>query len=111
MARRRDETKAAKARALIQDGSSVRAAADVLSVHPSTVQRWTSDISRPPGRPKQAGTPDDVVVRLKDQDGLSFEEIARRTGMSKTGVRTRYYAVTGRQRPGRVAANRVYRRP
>jgi len=39
---------------------------------------------------------------MRDRDGLSWAQIAERTGMSRTGVRMRYYAITGRERPGRA---------
>lgn len=53
------------------------------------------------GPRKRPDVRDSLILGLKDDDGLSFAEIADRVHMSATGVRMRYYALTGRERPDR----------
>jgi hypothetical protein len=56
----------------------------------------------PEGARKRGDVRDDLILDLKDREGLSFEEIGRRVHMSKTGALMRYYALTGRERPERA---------
>jgi len=44
------------------------------------------------------GVRDSLILRLRDQDGTGWAEIARQTGMSRTGVRKRY--LTSHTPPG-----------
>jgi len=99
MTRTRDEARAAEARRLHGLGLTTRAIAAQLGADPATVGRWTADLARPRGPRKRA---DVLILELRDREGLSFEEIARRAHMSKTGARMRYYALTGRERPERA---------
>jgi transposase len=100
MTRQRNEARVAEARRLHGLGLSTRAIAAQLHVDPTTVQRWTDDVARPRGPRPRPDVRDSLILRLKGE-GLSFEEIARRVHMSKTGARMRYYSLTGRQRPDR----------
>lgn len=101
MTRKRDEAKVAEARRLHGLGLTTTRIAKLLEVDPTTVQRWTRDLARPAGRPKRPDVPDDLVTELRDQAGLSYEQMAAETRMSKTGIRNRYYSLTGRERPER----------
>lgn len=77
--------------------------ARALHVEGPTVGRWLAGIIRPRGPRKRADVRDDRILELRDRDGLSFAEVGRRVGMSKTGARMRYYAITGRPRSKRTA--------
>jgi DNA-binding transcriptional regulator YiaG len=88
--RTRDEALVAEARRLYGQGLTTYATAARLAVNPRTVQRWLAGATRPPGRRKRPGVRDSLILRLRDQDGLTWAEIARRAGMSRTGVRKRY---------------------
>ncbi len=101
MARPRDEAKTAEARRLHGLGLTTRAIAVQLHVDPRTVQRWTADLARPPGARKRPDVPDPLVKTLREQDQATYREIAARTGMSETGVRNRYWSITGRPRAER----------
>lgn len=101
MTRKRDDAKVAEARRLHGLGLTTRSIAEQVGTDPRTIQRWTTDVARPRGPRKRPGARDDLI-QLKDREGLSFEAIARRVHMSKTGARMRYYALTGRVRPERA---------
>lgn len=103
MSRRRDEAQVAEALRLHGLGFTTREIAGHLSKDPTTIQRWTRDTARPRGPRPRTDVRDTTILDLKDREGLSFEEIGRRVHMSKTGARMRYYALTGRARPGRAA--------
>jgi len=88
MARRRDESRAAEAARLYRLGLDTRAIAAQLGADPRTVARWLGDDVRrrgPRGRQDVSGR---RIAGLR-AEGLSYEEIARRVHMSKTGVRKR----------------------
>ena len=59
-------------------------------------------MTRPAGHPKRADVSDEDILRLRGL-GLSWQAIALETGMSRTGVRLRHGALTGRERPDRPA--------
>ena len=69
---------------------------------PRTAQRWLADAPRRPGPPPRADVPDALILGLRDEDRLSWAQIAERTGLSRTGARMRYCALTGRGRPERA---------
>ena len=102
MPRKRDEGRAAEAARLHRLGLDTRAIGAQLGADPRTVARWLGDEIRRRGPRGRVDVQDARILQLRDQDGLSFEEIGRRVRMSKTGVRMRYYALTGRPRPERA---------
>jgi hypothetical protein len=75
--------------------------ARVLLVNERTVRRWLDGTTRRTGPRGRTEVKDQAVLDFRDREGLSFAEIGRRTGMSTTGARMRYYALTGRERPDR----------
>ena len=114
MTRKRDEDRVAKAAALYSSGKTTREIGAELTVDPRTVARWVGGAVRRPGPRPRAGVdrkilelrtvqpdPEREAQGLPPREHLSFAEIARQVGMSKTGVRMRYYALTGRARPDR----------
>jgi transposase-like protein len=108
MTRKRDEGAAAQAAALYSSGQTTREIAARLGVDPRTVARWVGDAVRARGpRPRTGAETDALIVELRDHPAVpagkpvSFAEIGRRAGMSRTGVRMRYYALTGKRRPDR----------
>lgn len=103
MTRTRDEAQVAEARRLHALGLTTRAIAAQMGRDPATIQRWTGDIARPRGPRKRPGVRDEVILDLRDRQGLSYAEIGRRVRMSATGARMRYYQLTGRERPERAA--------
>lgn len=68
-----------------------------------TGKRDPGGVRRAPGHPKRADVPDEDILRLRGL-GLSWQAIALETGMSRTGVRLRHGALTGRERPDRPAS-------
>jgi len=115
MPRTRDDSAAARAAALYAGGCTAPEIAGALGVTERTVRRWLAGQLRRPGPRPRADVRDEKILALRAPDpgperearGLpprkpaSFAEIAAATGMSRTGARMRYYALTGRQRPGR----------
>jgi hypothetical protein len=75
--------------------------ARVLRVNERTVRRWLAGTTRRTGPRGRTEVKDRAILDFRQREGLSFAEIARRTGMSTTGARMRYYALTGRERPDR----------
>lgn len=75
--------------------------ARVMQVSERTVRRWLAGTARSTGPRRRTSVNDTLILDLKDREGLSFAEIGRRAGLSKTGARMRYYALTGRERPER----------
>jgi hypothetical protein len=104
MPRSRDQAQVDEARRLYRLGLDTRTAAAALGVAPSTVARWLGDETRRRGPRGRLDVRDRRILDLRDCESLSFEAIGRRVGMSKTGARMRYYAVTGRTRPERTRA-------
>lgn len=96
-----DPARVARARHLHGLGLDTRSIAKLLDIDPKTVQRWTRDQARPRGARKRPDVPDDTVLGLRDQDQATYRQMAEETGMSETGVRNRYYSLTGRPRAER----------
>ncbi|MGH8921371.1 MAG: hypothetical protein ACRD0H_24050 [Actinomycetes bacterium] len=102
MARTRDEAKVTEAKRLYGLGLTTAAIAAQLGTDPRTVQRWLGDAVRPRGPRKRPDVQDQLILELRSGCPVaSFRDIAAEVGMSPTGVRNRYYALTGRERPGR----------
>lgn len=88
------------ARALAASGASHADIAARLGVARTTVTRWLGP-ARPQGHPKDETVTDAEILRLKDNEGLSYRQIAVQTGLSPMGAYNRYRAATGRRRPDR----------
>ena len=101
MTRTRDKAQVAEAKRLYDLGLTTSSIAAQVDADPRTVQRWLANVIAKRGPRKRADVRDELILDLKDREGLSFEEIGRRVHMSKTGARMRYYALTGRERPER----------
>ena len=101
MPRKRDEARVAEAKRLYGLGLTTYAVAAQIGADPSTVRRWVGDLTRRRGPRGRLDVADHLILDLKDREGLSFREIARRVHMSPTGARMRYYALMGRERPER----------
>jgi hypothetical protein len=99
MARKRDEAIVAEAVRLYLGGMTRDEVAAELHVAGPTAGRWLKGVVRPRGARKLPDVTDEQVRELRDA-GLSFRQMALDTGMSPTGVRNRYYAITGRPRGG-----------
>jgi DNA-binding transcriptional regulator YiaG len=103
--RKTDEGTRAQARQLYAAGLTTRAIAARLGVDPRTVQRWLGGDTRPRGPRKRPDVPDSKITELREREGLSYAAIAALTGMSATGARSRYWAITGRPRAERQPGN------
>jgi len=90
--RRRDPAAVDAARRAYAAGTPIAAIAARHGVHPVTVQRWLGSQARPRGR-RKLPVPDAEIAELRAA-GLSYAQIAARTGMSRSGVRKRYTALT-----------------
>jgi hypothetical protein len=55
-----------------------------------------------PGPRGRADVSAERIRRLHEEEHMSFAQVGELVGMSKTGVRMRYYALTGRERPDRA---------
>lgn len=119
MPRTRNEALASRAAELYAGGCTAREIAGALGVTEGTVRRWLAGALRRPGRRPRASAEDDALILelrsvgpdperealgLPPRKPMSFAEIGQAVGMSKTGVRMRYYQLTGRQRPDRRAS-------
>jgi hypothetical protein len=100
--RQRDEARVTEAKRLYGLGLTTYAIAAQVHADPRTVQRWVADAIQPRGPRPRPDVRDQLVLGLRDREGLSYAEIGRRVHMSTTGARMRYYALTGRQRPERA---------
>lgn len=90
------------ARAAYAAGATTREIADSLGVSPTMVSRWVGpDALRRTGPRGRADVRDARIVELRDA-GMSFAEIGRRVGMSKSGVTHRYRIATEGARRDRV---------
>lgn len=120
MTRKHDESRTEATR-LYRLGLDTRAVAAQVGADPRTVARWLGDEVRRRGPRGRADVRDQKILDLRDRSAtaeggqpMSFEAIGRAVGMSKTGVRMRYYALTGRTRPDRQpggGARSVTRKP
>ena len=110
MPRTRDSRRVCEARRLYAAGMTARELAAHFGVHERTVRVWLGEQVRRTGPRGRTDIADEKILALRDESAaeggrpLSFAEIGRQLGMSKTGVRMRYYALTGRQRPDRPLA-------
>lgn len=111
MTRKRDEYRAARAVALYSSGQTTREIAAALEADPRTIARWVGEDVRRRGPRGRTDVRDQRILDLRDRSAtteggqpVSFAEIGRVVGMSTTGVRLRYWALTGRPRPGRGSA-------
>lgn len=103
MTRKRDEAKVAEARRLHGLGLTTYAIAAQIDADPRTVQRWTAEQARPRGpRPTTSAETDALIVELRSGGvQVTWPALAEEVGMSVTGVRNRYFALTGRPRADR----------
>jgi hypothetical protein len=60
-----------------------------LKVHPSTVVRWAGGAARP-GPRGRADLDGAQIVRLRHEEDLSWDEIGRRLGASRSAIRNHY---------------------
>jgi hypothetical protein len=60
-----------------------------LDVHPSTVVRWAGGADRP-GPRGRTDLDDREIIRLRDEDRLPWDEIARRMAASRNAIRGHY---------------------
>ena len=104
MTRTTDPAQVTEAKRLYGLGLTTYAIAAQVHADPRTVQRWLEDVIGPRGPRPRPDVRDQLVLDLRDREGLSYAEIGRRVHMSTTGARMRYYALTGRERPERAKA-------
>jgi transcriptional regulator GlxA family with amidase domain len=110
MSRRTDSRRVQEARRLYQAGMTAPELGRHFGVHERTVRGWLGEQLRRSGPRGRTDVADAKILALRDEPAatggkpLSFAEIALRVGMSATGVRMRYYALTGRTRPERGKA-------
>lgn len=73
-------------------GATARTIAQRFGIPPRTVMRWVRDagVARPRG-PRRNATADAEIVRLHEQEGLSFRAVAARVGVGHSTVAYRYY--------------------
>jgi hypothetical protein len=103
MTRTRDEGRVAVAKRLYGLGLTTYAIAAQVGGDPRTVQRWVADVIQPRGPRKRPDVQDALILELRSGwPVVSFAAIAAEVGMSPTGARMRYYALTGRERPERA---------
>lgn len=103
MSRKPDPARIAEAARLYHSaGLTESEVARALLVNEKTVRRWLAGTTRRTGPRSRPDVDDDLILRLRQQEGLSYDEIGRRVHMSTTGVRMRYYALTGRPRADRI---------
>lgn len=80
-------------------GGSIRQLADWFGVHRSAIERSlrrTNTPRRPPGEPHHwADTTGEEIVRLR-AEGLTWAQIAWRTGLKPSGVRYRHAQAVSR---------------
>jgi len=60
-----------------------------LDVHPSTVIRWAGGAVRPGPRGRE-DLDNQEIARLRDEERLSWDEIARRMSASRSAIRSHY---------------------
>jgi hypothetical protein len=104
MTRTRDAAKVAEALRLYHDEGLTRDEIALrMRVRGSTVSRWLDGTARPRG-PRPTTTPETDALIIELRSGavpVPFPALAEEVGMSPTGVRNRYYALTGRPRADR----------
>lgn len=91
-----DNRLVAEAARLYRSGLTSRDIAAQLGVDSTTVIRWMDPhLTRRRGPRGRADVIDEQIVTLVDR-GMRFDDVADAVGMSRTGVRKRYYAAVGR---------------
>jgi predicted transcriptional regulator len=75
--------------------------ARVMKVNERTIRRWLAGTTRRTGPRGRTDVRDELILALRDRESLCYAEIGRRTGMSETGARQRYWVLTGRERADR----------
>lgn len=100
VSRARDEGRVAEAARLYLSGMTRDQVAAQMGVRGTTVSRWLGNEVRRRG-PRRRPVPDAKILDMRDRQGLSYRQISALTGMSASGVRQRYWAVTGRPRADR----------
>ena len=104
MSRPRDERRAAEAVRLYSSGLTCRQVARKLLADPRSVAGWVGDDLRKRGTRPRTDVTDAQVWELRyGEEKCSYEEIARRTTLSKTAVRKRI----NRMGPGGVRVQPV----
>ena len=101
-----DPGRAAEAARLYLSGMTSREAGAAVGADNTTVLRWLREAGIETRRRGPRGLPDvdgARIVAMHDEDGLSFAEIGRRTGMTRRGTSNRYRAAKGIPRPDRMA--------
>lgn len=93
----RDKARAVR---LYRSGHTLREIAERLGVDQRTIWRVLQGRveSRRVGPRGRTDVTDAEIVESREVDQLSWSEIAEQTGMSRTGVRTRYLMATSGQR-------------
>ena len=104
MPRKRDEERAARAVALYSSGMTAREAGAEVGADNTTVIAWVGEATRRRGPRGRTDVASEVILRLHDEEHLSFAAIGETVGMSKTGARMRYYAAIGKPRPERAGS-------
>ena len=96
MPRTRDDSRAAEAARLYASGQTTREIAAEMGVDPRTVARWAGDAIRRRGPRGRTDITDETIWSLRyGPEKLSYQAIADRTGLARTGVRKRLDRMTG----------------
>jgi transposase-like protein len=93
------------ARDLYQRGRTMRDIAATFQTSEKTIRRWLRGQgveSRATGPIVRQDVSDEVIRQLIEVYRWSYAQVAEHVGMSKTGVRMRYYRIIGRPRPDRA---------
>jgi transposase len=101
----RPDLRPARAAALYLAGASQREIAAAFGIDQRTVDRWLDADQVPQRRRGPRGrldVADSLVQELIEDERLSFRVAGELVGMSKTGVRMRYYRIIGRPRSDRT---------
>ena len=78
---------------LYSDGWSLRQISSDVGVAVSAVRTQLLKAGvefRPAGHPARADVDTAQILRLRDDEGFSWAQVAQRVGMTTSGVRTRY---------------------
>ncbi len=98
------DVRAEAIRLYLKDGLTRSQVARTLHVTDHAITAWLAGHARPRGIRPRPDVENRALVLMRDRDQMSWQEIADALSMSRTGVRMRYLAATGQQRPGRQAA-------
>jgi hypothetical protein len=100
-----DESRAAEAARLYASGMTSREAGAAVGADSTTVIKWLAGLgveTRRKGPRGRADVPDRLILEMRDDEGMTFAEIGRATGMSRRGAGNRYRAIRGIPRPDRI---------